>query len=75
MKNCGDTKTFYSLIKLTLINCKKFFIDGASRSKTSFINSIKFSFPWNLVKFAKVCRVLATSVKFLAAFSFGYSII
>lgn len=53
---------------------KKDFIEAASRSRKSFINSIKFSFPWNRVKFANVCNVLATSVKFRAAFSFGYSI-
>lgn len=58
---------------LTLINCKKFFIDGASRSSRSFMNSIKFSLPWNLVKFASVWSVFATRVRFLAAFSFGYS--
>lgn len=53
---------------------KKDFIEAASRSRKSFINSIKFSFPWNRVKFAKVCSVFATNVKFRAAFSFGYSI-
>lgn len=48
-------------------------MDGASRSRRSFMNSMKFSFPWNLVKFASVWSVLATRVRFLAAFSFGYS--
>lgn len=48
-------------------------MDGASRSRKSFINSMKFSFPWNLVKFARVWSVFATRVRFLAAFSFGYS--
>jgi len=46
---------------------------GASLSKKSLMNSIKFSLPWNLVKLANVCKVLAIKVKFLAAFSFGYS--
>jgi hypothetical protein len=53
---------------------KNDFIEAASRSKKSFINSIKFSFPWNRVKLAKVCNVFATSVKLRAAFSLGYSI-
>lgn len=46
---------------------------GASRSRKSFINSMKFSFPWNLVKLANVCSVLATRVRLRAAFSLGYS--
>lgn len=54
---------------------KNDFIEVASRSKKSFINSMKFSFPWNLVKFASVCSVFATSVKLRAAFSFGYSMV
>lgn len=37
------------------------------------MNSMKFSFPWNLVKLANVCSVLATRVRFRAPFSFGYS--
>lgn len=61
------------LVQLTDIFLRNCFIEGASLSRKSFINSIKFSFPWNLVKFANVCNVLAINVKFLAAFSLGYS--
>jgi len=59
--------------RLTEIRYRKLFIAEASLSKKSFINSMKFSFPWNRVKFANVCRVFATRVRFLAPFSFGYS--
>lgn len=38
------------------------------------MNSMKFSFPWNRVKLANVCNVLATRVRLRAAFSFGYSV-
>lgn len=34
---------------------------------------MKASFPWNRVKFANVCNVLATKVKLRAALSSGYS--
>lgn len=58
---------------LTEILWRKFFIEAASLSRKSFMNSMKFSLPWNLVKLASVCSVLATRVRFLAAFSLGYS--
>lgn len=59
---------------LTEIFRRNSFIAVASDSRKSFMNSMKFSLPWKRVKFAKVCNVLATKVKFLAAFSLGYSV-
>lgn len=52
---------------------KKDLIEEVSPSINVFRNSIEFSFPSYFVKFANVCKVFATSVKFRLALASGNS--